>query len=94
MEVEVRYYTMLREITENRFEKITLKPNSSVKDLINYLVEKYGEKFDSYIFNSNKRFNRNISLILNGVNIQNLQGFNTLLDKNDIISFLPPVGGG
>jgi MoaD family protein len=94
MEVEVRYYTVLREITENRFEKITLKPNSSVKDLINYLVEKYGEKFDSYIINSNMRLTRNISLVLNGVNIKELQGFNTLLDKDDVISFLPPVGGG
>jgi MoaD family protein len=94
MEIEVRYYTVLREITGNRFEKITLKPNSSVKDLLNYLVEKNGDKFDSYIYNSNRRFTRNISLILNGENIQNLQGFNTKLDNNDVISFLPPVGGG
>ena len=63
MEVEVRYYTALRDITGNRFERVSLKPNSSVKDLINYLVKKYGEKFDSYIYNSNQSLTRNLSLI-------------------------------
>jgi MoaD family protein len=94
IEVEVRYYTVLREITGNRSEKVTLKPKSVIQDLLNYLVEKHGETFESYVYSGNNRLNRNISLMLNGVNIRNIQGFKTPLDKDDIISFLPPVGGG
>jgi MoaD family protein len=94
MNVEVRYYTILREITEKRFEKISIHQSSTVKDLINYLVEKYDNRFASYVYNSKKEFRKHLSYLLNGVNIHNLQGFDTSLNENDIVSFLPQVGGG
>jgi MoaD family protein len=94
MNVEVRYYTILREITKKRFEIISIQPGFTLKELINYLAEKYDQRFGSYIYNSNKGFRKHLSYLLNGVNIHNLQGFDTALNEDDIVSILPQVGGG
>lgn len=94
MEVEVKFYAMLREIAGKRAEKITLPTKSSVGDLIDMLVERYGGEFERYIYNSEKQVRGYLSYMLNGVNINSLQGFDTILKDGDVFSLLPPVGGG
>jgi MoaD family protein len=94
MDVEVRFYSVLREITDKRTERVTLQPNSSVRDLINALVEKYGDGFSSYIYDNCKGLRKHFFYMLNGVNINKREGFDTILHKDDVFSFLPPVGGG
>lgn len=94
VEVEVKFYAMLREIAGKRAEKLVLPPKSSVRDLVNLLVERYGGKFEGYIYDSEKRVRSYLSYMLNGVNINRLDGFDTMLKDGDVLSFLPPVGGG
>jgi MoaD family protein len=94
MDIEVRFYSVLREITDRRSETVTLQPNSSVRDLINILVEKYGDSFSSYIYDNNTGFRKHVFYMVNGVNINKREGFDTILHKDDVFSFLPPVGGG
>ncbi len=94
MEVEVRYYTVLREITEKRTERVELRENSTVSDLVQVLIMKYGERFSSYIYDTNQSLRNHVSYMVNGVNVNKGEGFDTLLHDNDVFSFLPPVGGG
>ena len=94
MEVEVRYYTVLREITGKRSEVVEVRENSTVSSLIQLLIRKYGEGFSSHIYDTSQGLRDNVSCMLNGVNINKRKGVETLLHDNDVLSFLPPVGGG
>lgn len=94
MEVEVKYYAMIREATGKRSEVIELPVKSSVGDLLNLLSERYGCKFARYIYDAEKRVRDYLSFMLNGVNIYSLEGFYTPLKNRDTFAILPPVGGG
>lgn len=94
MEVEVRYYALLRELAGKRSEKVILPEGSSVRDLIELLVKRYGEGFERYIYDGEKRLRGYLSYMVNGVNINSLDGLETRLRDGDILSLLPPVGGG
>ena len=94
LEVKVKFFAMLREIAGKKAEEITLQAKSSVGDLINFLVERYGPEFERYIYNSEKYARNYLSYMLNGVNINRLDGFNTILKNGDVLALLPPIGGG
>lgn len=94
VEIEVKYYAMLREIAGKKAERLSLLPKSSVMDLINLLVERYGDEFKRYIYDAENQVRRYLSYMLNGFNINSLDGFDTMLKDGDMFSLLPPVGGG
>ena len=94
MEVDVKFYAMLREATGKKVETVVLPEKSSVRDLIDLLVERYGDRFGYYIYDKQKRVRDYLSFMLNGVNVNSLSGFETLLSDGDVVSFLPPIGGG
>ncbi|RLI08106.1 MoaD family protein [Candidatus Bathyarchaeota archaeon] len=94
MEVEVRFYAMLREIAGKKAERVVLPPKSSVGDLIDLLVERYGDEFARYVYDSEKQVRSFLSYMLNGVNINSLDRFDTMLKDGDVLALLPPVGGG
>lgn len=94
MEVEVRYFAMIREATGKRSEVIELPVKSSVGDLMNLLSERYGGKFVRYTYDAEKRVREYLSFMLNGVNVNSLRGFDTTLKNRDTLAILPPVGGG
>jgi MoaD family protein len=86
MEVEVRYYAMIREATGRRIETVAVPPKSS--------VGRYGRDFTRYVYDGEKRVRDYLSFMLNGINVNSLKGFETLLKDGDVLSILPPVGGG
>ena len=94
MEIEVRLYAMLREIAGMKVLRVSLPPKSSVRDLIDVLLERYGGDFERYIYDGEKRSRRYLSYMLNGININSLEKFDTALKDGDVFSLLPPVGGG
>ena len=94
MEVEVRLYAMLREMAGKKVLRVSLPPKSSVRDLIDILVERYGGEFERYIYDAEKRSRSYLSYMLNGININSLEKFDTPLKDGDVFSLLPPVGGG
>jgi len=94
LEVDVKFYAMLREATGKKVETVVLPEKSSVRDLIDLLVERYGDRFGYYIYDKQKRVRDYLSFMLNGVNVNSLSGFETLLSDGDVVSFLPPIGGG
>ena len=94
MEVEVKLYAMLREIASKKLEKVDLPEKASMRDLIGFMISKYGEEFGTYIYDADKKVRNYLSYMINGVNINSLDGFETTLKDGDVISLLPPVGGG
>ena len=94
MKVTIKFFTSLREITGNKMVNLESKNIISVEQLISLLFEKYGQEFRDYVYNQEGKVQDFLSFLVNGKNINNLEGFNTILKEGDIIAILPPVGGG
>jgi molybdopterin synthase sulfur carrier subunit len=94
MKVKIKFFTSLREITGTKMVILHLKNKMSVEQLLFLLLEKYGQEFCDYVYNQEGKVQDFLSFLINGKNINNLQGFNTELREGDIIAILPPVGGG
>jgi molybdopterin synthase sulfur carrier subunit len=94
MKVEVKFFTSLREITGKKVDEIQLQNVITVEELLTLLSEKYGKKFREYIYNKKGKVQDFLSFLVNGKNINFLQGFDTELKQGDIIAIIPPVGGG
>ena len=97
MQVSVRFFTMLREITGKREE--TLKfPNSkpaTVNTVLKQLVKEYGKDFNRYVYDAKtgeaKSF---LQFLVNGRSIAPPKGLDTKLTDGDVLAIIPPVGGG
>ncbi|MGD2200991.1 MAG: MoaD family protein [Candidatus Bathyarchaeota archaeon] len=94
MKVEVKYYAMLREASGRKMEDIELPEGSSVGDLMDVVVGKYGEDFYRYVYDGQKRVRDYLSFMLNGINVNSMDGFETPVRDGDVLAILPPVGGG
>lgn len=94
VEVEVRYYAMLRDAADRRSEEIVLTEGSSFGDLMDIVVEKYGAVFRRYVFDDGGRERDFLSFMVNGVSVHSREGFDTPLADGDVVAILPPVGGG
>ena len=94
MKVEVKFFTSLREITGKKVDEVQLQNVITVEELLTLLSEKYDKKFREYIYNKKGKVHGFLSFLVNGKNINVLQGFDTKLKQGDIIAILPPVGGG
>lgn len=94
MEVEVKYYAMIRDITKKRSETIELPQGANVKELLQRLIKIYGDKLENYIYNKDGEPRNYLAYMLNGKNILSLNRFKTLLSEGDTLSILPPIGGG
>jgi len=94
MKVEVKFFTSLREITGKKVDEIQLQNTVTVDELLTLLSEKYGKNFREYIYNKKGEVQGFLSFLVNGKNINIIQGFDTKLQENDVVAILPPVGGG
>ena len=94
MKVEVKFFTSLREITGKKVDKIQLQNTITIDELLTLLSEKYGKNFREYIYNKKGEVQGFLSFLVNGKNVNIMQGFDTKLQENDVVAILPPVGGG
>ena len=94
MKIKIKFFTSLREITGKKVEKIELQENITIDELIILLSNKFGKKFKEYVYNKNGKIQDFLSFLINGKNINTLQGLTTKLQEGDVVAILPPVGGG
>ncbi len=69
--------------------------DSTVRDLIDELHEEYGERFEVYLEDKEKRIlRRDTVVIVNGMNMVARKGEKTKLSKGDLIVFMIAAVGG
>lgn len=87
----IKFFANLREITKDH--EITLKlENVKVKDALLVLEEKYGRDFRDVVFDPEGELY--VRILINGRNIEYLEGLDTQVAGDDTVSLFPPVAGG
>jgi len=89
--VKITFYGALAKITG---EKTTKVEASTLKEVTNTLIVKYGEKFKSRLYDEKGKLRRFINIYVNGKDIRFLNHLETRLNDGDKISIIPAVGGG
>ncbi|NWG11032.1 MoaD/ThiS family protein [Candidatus Bathyarchaeota archaeon] len=97
MQVSVRFFTSLREITGKREETLKFRNDEkiTVDTVLGKLAKKYGKSFTNYVYDSRSREVRGfLQFLVNGRSASTLDGLNTQLVDGDVLAIIPPVGGG
>ncbi len=91
--VQVNFFATFRHLTKNNQLTLALDENSTILHLLKVICYKLPEIKDILVNEdySLKEWNH---ILINGRNIKYLQGLNTVILDNDIISIFPPVAGG
>lgn len=87
----VKFYAIFRDIVGQR--EIQRGFDGTVCDLLDRLCKEYGEEFKNAIFDESKLRNY-IKILVNGRDIEFLDGIKTKLSDEDVVVIFPPVGGG
>lgn len=93
--VKIQFIGSIKEATHERETIVNLPIGSSVGDLLQSLISKYGTEFRSLLFAAEHYINPGLSILVNGLEIQGNKGLETLLESAEIsIAILPPMEGG
>ena len=95
--IRVKIYTILalKEILGQREFEISIPEGSTVKDLISWMVNTWGDKLSPHVFYpETDRLLPHIRLMVNGRDIGFLNGMETILQDGDEFLMVPLVAGG
>ncbi len=93
MRVEVHLYFPFREEIGAEPILLEIPPRADVAAAVAVLATRYPQLRDR-VYDAEGRVHRHISALVNGTSIQFKRGFATLLSDGDVLTLLPPVGGG
>jgi MoaD family protein len=97
LQVSVRFFTSLRELTGKREETLKFRDGETVTldKVLKKLAKHYGKSFVEYVYDSKtgevKGF---LQFLVNGRSASTLNGLDTKLADGDVLAIIPPVGGG
>ena len=97
MQVSVRFFTSLREITSKKEETLKFPEGEkvTVKVVLKTLSQRYGKPFVEYVYDRKTGEARGfLQFLVNGKSATTLNGLETELEDGDVLAILPPVGGG
>ncbi len=95
--MRVKIYTILalKKVIGQREFEVSLAPGSTVKDLISWMVNKWGDQLSPHLFKPGcDTLLSHIRLMVNGHSIEFLKGMETVLQDGDEFLMLPLVSGG
>ena len=97
MQVSVRFFTSLREITGKREETLEFAKDSAatLEDVLQKLTKKYGKDFKEYVYDQRTDQPKGyLQFLINGKSISPAKGTQTRIRNGDVLAIIPPVGGG
>ena len=95
--IKVKIYTILtlKKILGQREFDVSLPEGSTVKNLMSWMIEKWGDHLAPHLFYpGSDRLLPQIRLLVNGRDIQFLNGVETVLHDGDEFSMLSILTGG
>lgn len=96
MKVKVEYLGHIKNITYNtREEEFELASDTTITDLLEILIKKYGEPFKKSVYEpKGADVKANYIITVNGYLLNQLKGLATKLSNGDHVALLPIVSGG
>ena len=95
MKVKVHSILGIKKIIGQGDLEVAITQGSTLESLLSEMVQTYGEVLSSYLYGpSGNDLLPHIRLMVNGRDIEFLDGLNTELHNGDEILILPPVSGG
>lgn len=97
MQVSVRFFTSLREIVDKKEETLKFPEGEkvTVDMVLETLKKRYGKRFVEYVFDTETADVRGfLQFLINGKSATSQNGLQTTLEDCDVLTILPPVGGG
>jgi len=92
--MRVNFYATYRNITGVRSEEITTGDQDTVQSTIEKVLQRFPQ-LKPHWCDAEGNFFTHLSIILNKSDINSMEkGLKTLVTKDDVIDFVPPVGGG
>jgi molybdopterin synthase sulfur carrier subunit len=95
--IKVKVYTImeLKKILGQREFELSIPPESTVRDLLSWMANKWGDRLSAHLFKPGSDSPLpHIRLMVNGRSIEFLNGMDTVLHDGDEFSMLPFVAGG
>jgi molybdopterin synthase sulfur carrier subunit len=93
--IKVRTILTLKNILGKGIVEITVPEGSTLEECLNAMVDTWGDKLASELFNeSGSCLRPYLRLMVNGRDIAFLNGMETILQEGDELLILLPVGGG
>jgi molybdopterin synthase sulfur carrier subunit len=90
--IEVKFLTRFLGITGER--KTQIDDVNNVSDLINILLQKYGEKFKDLLLDTNGNLRDYLKIMINGEDIRDIDGLETTLKDGDQVVMFQTIAGG
>jgi MoaD family protein len=97
LQVSVRFFTSLREVTAKKEETLKFPEGEkvTVNMVLKTLAQRYGNPFVEYIYIRKTGEVRSfLQFLINGKSAATMNGMETELADGDVLAILPPVGGG
>jgi sulfur-carrier protein len=97
LQVAVRFFTILREVTSKKEETLEFSENEkvTVKRVLDKLSTKYGSPFSEYVYDEKTREVKGfLQFFINGKSASAMKGKSSDLKEGDVLAIVPPVGGG
>jgi len=95
MKITVKAFATIREAL-GTFGRIMIEfpEEVTIKNLLETLSEKFGEKFDAEVLDADGLPKKTVKIFVNGRDIEFLNGLSTVLKDGDEVALVPPVAGG
>jgi len=97
LQISVRFFTALREITGKKEETLKFKDDQpvTISFVLDVLAKRYGKDFFEYVFDRRGGQVRSfLQFLVNGRSASTFDGLETKLTDGDVLAIIPPVGGG
>jgi MoaD family protein len=92
MKVRVKYLSRARDITKKENEELELSDNSTLRDLVDILISKYGEEFKNYFYMGRDDRERPAPLVL--VNKKLVDKISCEIKNGSEVVFMAAISGG
>ncbi len=94
IDVKINFLSLLADVTKIKELNISIRNKSTIKEILERLVSKFGKDFERKILDSPDSLSKYIILGLNGKDIRTLENLDTIVNHLDEILLLPAIAGG
>ena len=94
MDVTVEYLGQVRVIANRKNEVVDVSACATIKELLQKLSARYGEAFDTEVFQDGQNPRDDLVVAINGTAIRQLNYLETKLKFNDTVTLFPIFPGG